>query len=436
MENVKGLLEFIKQSPSQFHVIHNIKELLNEHGYTELHEEENWKVVPGKQYYVIRNNSSIIAFNLGNDLSDYSFNVVASHSDSPTFKLKENYEINVNNEYTKLNTEGYGGMICSTWFDKPLSIAGRILVKEGNSYKTKLVNIDKDLLMIPSVAIHMNREVNEGYKFNKQIDLLPLVGGSDYKENDLLNLIANSTNSKTENILGLDLFLYNRQDYSIWGMNDEYISSRCLDDLECAYTSLIAFLNASNNQSINVCAVFDNEEVGSGTKQGAVSTLLYDALSRLNDALGKSKEDYHKAIASSFLLSSDNAHAVHPNHTELTDATNNTYMNKGVVVKSHASQKYCSDAISVGILKGIAQEVNVPLQYFSNRSDKAGGSTLGNLAMSQVSMNAVDIGLPQLAMHSSYETAGVKDVDYMITLLKAFYSHHIHQNGAGNYTID
>ena len=426
------LMAFIKQSPTAFHAVDNMKKkkMLKENDYEELLEGQAWKIKPGKRYFVSRNNSSIIAFNLGSKLDKYSFNVAASHSDSPTFKIKENAEIEIKGKYTQLNTEGYGGMLCATWFDRPLSIAGRVLIQEGNSYITKLVNIDRDLVMIPNVAIHMNRAVNDGFAYNKQIDMLPLFGGSDSKAGDLKHLIAEQLNVADENIYGMDLYLYNRMEPSIWGVNEEFISCSQLDDLQCAYASLQGFLKGSNDQSINVFACFDNEEVGSGTKQGAGSTFLYDILKRVNNALGKNDEEFYQALASSFMLSADNAHAVHPNHPEKTDVNNCVYLNEGVVVKSHAGQKYTSDALSIAVFKGLCKKANVPVQFFANRSDALGGSTLGNIAMAQVSMNCVDIGLPQLAMHSSYETAGIKDTYYMIKVMEEFFNSHIEETSA------
>ncbi len=424
------LMAFIKQSPTAFHAVDNMKKMLKENDYEELLEGQAWKIKPGKRYFVSRNNSSIIAFNLGSKLDKYSFNVAASHSDSPTFKIKENAEIEIKGKYTQLNTEGYGGMLCATWLDRPLSIAGRVMIQEGDSYITKLVNIDRDLVMIPNVAIHMNRAVNDGFAYNKQIDMLPLFGGSDSKAGDLKHLIAEQLNVADENIYGMDLYLYNRMEPSIWGVNEEFISCSQLDDLQCAYASLQGFLKGSNDQSINVFACFDNEEVGSGTKQGAGSTFLYDILKRVNNALGKNDEEFYQALASSFMLSADNAHAVHPNHPEKTDVNNCVYLNEGVVVKSHAGQKYTSDALSIAVFKGLCKKANVPVQFFANRSDALGGSTLGNIAMAQVSMNCVDIGLPQLAMHSSYETTGIKDTYYMIKVMEEFFNSHIEETSA------
>ena len=429
------LVNFIKNSPTAFHAIDNISKRLKENGYEELLEGKCWDVKPGGKYFVTRNNSSIIALNIGTKLDNYSFNVAASHSDSPTFKVKENAEIEVKGKYTKLNTEGYGGMLCATWFDRPLSIAGRVLVKEEDTYVTKLVDIDRDLIMIPNVAIHMNRQVNDGYAYNKQVDMLPLFGGSECKSGDFNKLIADNLGVDQKSIYGSDLYLYNRMAPSIWGANEEFISSPKLDDLQCAFTSLEGFLKGSNEQSINVFACFDNEEVGSGTKQGAASTLLSDILQRINAGLGKNEEDYYRALASSFMLSADNAHAVHPNHPEKTDVNNCVYMNEGIVVKSHAGQKYTSDAVSIEIFKGFCEKAGVPVQFFANRSDVAGGSTLGNIAMAQVSMNSVDIGLPQLAMHSSYETAGIKDTYYMVKVMEEFFNSHIEQVNSSSLRV-
>lgn len=424
------LVSFIKKSPTAFHAVDNMRNILLENGYVELLEGSYWNIEAGKKYFVTRNNSSIMALNLGSELENYSFNVAASHSDSPTFKIKENAEISVKNKYVQLNTEGYGGMICSSWLDRPLSVAGRLLIQDGNSYKTQLINIERDLVLIPNVAIHMNRSVNDGYSYNKQIDMLPLFGGSETKEGDFKKLIAKEAGVDADAILGSDLYLYNRNNPSIWGANEEFVSCAQLDDLQCAFTSLQGFLKGSNKKSINVFACFDNEEVGSGTKQGAASTFLYDVLKRVNTGLGKTEEEFYRAVASSFMLSADNAHAVHPNHPGKTDVNNCVYMNEGVVIKSHAGQKYTSDALSMAIVKGLAKNADVPLQFFANRSDAMGGSTLGNIAMNIVSMNGVDIGLPQLAMHSSYETAGIKDTCYMISLMEEFFNSHIEETSS------
>lgn len=432
--HVKQLFKFIENSPSCFHAIKTITEELKNEGFVEIKEKDTWQIEQGKKYYVTRNLSSVIAFKIPqNDFK--SFNIVASHSDSPTFKIKENAEIEVKNKYVKLNTEKYGGMICSTWFDRPLSIAGRILVKENNAVKTHLVNIDKDLVIIPNLAIHMNREVNDGYTYNAQIDMLPLYGDNSSK-GSLMKTIAKEVNVEEESILGTDLFLYNRMNGTKIGSNEEYISSPRLDDLECAFTSLSAFLSENTSNSASVYCVFDNEEVGSGTKQGADSTFLYDVLRRINISLGKTEEDYYRLISSSFMVSADNAHALHPNYTDKSDLTNKVYMNDGIVIKYNANQKYTTDAVSASIFKTICDSVDVPYQTFTNRSDILGGSTLGNISNAHVSLNTIDIGLAQLAMHSTYETAGAKDVTYMIDAIKAFYNTSIEQVEDGQYIVN
>lgn len=432
--HVKQLFKFIENSPSCFHAIKTITEELKNEGFVEIKEKDTWQIEQGKKYYVTRNLSSVIAFKIPqNDFK--SFNIVASHSDSPTFKIKENAEIEVNNKYVKLNTEKYGGMICSTWFDRPLSIAGRILVKENNAVKTHLVNIDKDLVIIPNLAIHMNREVNDGYTYNAQIDMLPLYGDNSSK-GSLMKTIAKEAEVEEESILDTDLFLYNRMNGTKIGSNEEYISSPRLDDLECAFTSLSAFLSENTSNSASVYCVFDNEEVGSGTKQGADSTFLYDVLRRINISLGKTEEDYYRLISSSFMVSADNAHALHPNYTDKSDLTNKVYMNDGIVIKYNANQKYTTDAVSASIFKTICDSVDVPYQTFTNRSDILGGSTLGNISNAHVSLNTIDIGLAQLAMHSTYETAGAKDVTYMIDAIKAFYNTSIEQVEDGQYIVN
>lgn len=420
------LLTFIKHSPSCFHAVHTIAGMLKEAGFQELKECEAWSLQQGGKYFTTRNNSSVIAFTIGKELDDYHFQITASHSDSPTFKIKEKAELKGKGGYIQLNTEGYGGMICSTWMDRPLSIAGRVLVREGNALVSKLISFDKDLLLIPNVAIHMQRDVNDGMAFNKQVDMLPLFSAGECEEGDFYQLLADKLHCDVEDICGTDLFLVNRVEPSIWGAKEEFISSAKLDDLQCAFTSLKAMLQSENPHAVNVYACFDNEEVGSGTKQGALSTFLADVLSRINDNLGYGNEELRRAIAKSFMVSCDNAHAVHPNHPEKTDANNCTYMNKGIVVKYSANQKYTTDGISSAVFTELCKKANVPVQFFANRSDMVGGSTLGNLSNQHVSLHTVDIGLPQLAMHSAYETAGIKDTAYMVQALTTFYNMNLH----------
>lgn len=418
------MTDFLQKCPTAFHAVANIARQLSENGYQRLRENETWEIRPGGNYYVTRNDSSVIAFRLGTELLDYSFNIAASHSDFPTFKIKEHAELEVKKKYIQLNTEGYGGMVCSSWFDRPLSVAGRVIVKEQDHFAAKLVNIDRDLVMIPGLAIHMNRSVNDGYAYNKQVDMLPLFGAQESKKGDFDELIAQAAGVSKDAVYGSDLYLYNRQKPSVWGAQEEFISAQHLDDMQCAYASLQGFLQGEQERSVDVYACFDNEEVGSGTKQGAGSTFLYDVLRRIHLGLGRTEEDYYRAIASSFMLSADNAHAVHPNHPEKTDVENCVYMNEGIVIKSHAGQKYTSDAVSIALWRDICKKAEVPVQFFANRSDEAGGSTLGNISSQKVSLKAVDIGLAQLAMHSAYETAGMKDTCYMIRAMKQFFSTH------------
>lgn len=434
-QSINGLSKFLKNSPTAFHAVDTMSKMLKNEGYTYLSETDAWEIVPGGKYYTTRNQSSLIAFSVSENLKDYSFRITASHSDSPTFKIKENAELLVQKHYAKLNTEGYGGMLCSTWFDRPLSIAGRVLIQSGDSIEARLIKIERDLCIIPSLAIHMDRNANDGHTFNKQVDMLPLIGGEAFTEGAINELIADELGLEADQIVGRDLYLYNRMEPTVWGANKEYFSAAQLDDLQCAYATLTGFIEAVPKAGVNVFACFDNEEVGSGTKQGASSTFLSDALKRLNTALGKTEEDYLKAVAQSFMVSCDNAHAVHPNYPDKTDQNNCAYLNEGIVIKSHAGQKYTSDGVSVALFKAICKRAEVPVQFFANRSDMAGGSTLGNLAMTQVSLNAVDIGLPQLAMHSSYETSGVKDTQYLIDACRVLYSIKITSNGEGRYEI-
>ncbi|MBS5880858.1 MAG: M18 family aminopeptidase [Lachnoanaerobaculum sp.] len=421
MDILRDLMNFLDSSVTMFHAINECEKVLQRSGFTYLPENEKWNINKGK-YYTKRNSSSLIAFDIAE--GDYHFQISAAHSDSPTFKLKDRPVIEANG-YLKLNVEGYGGMINATWLDKPLTLAGRVMVNTDKGIETRLLHIDRDLLIIPNVPIHFNREINKGFAFNNQVDMLPILSAGNLKEADFDNMIAKELGIEAEAILAKDLYLVNRQKAAIIGFDNELISSGRLDDLECVYTSLRGFVEAENKNHINVFAVFDNEEVGSVTKQGAMSTFLASTLDRVNTALGKSKEEYYRAIAKSILISCDNAHAVHPNHPELFDVKNRPVLNQGIAIKESANQKYTTDAFSRAILKKILEKKNIPYQTFANRSDIAGGSTLGNLSNTVVSMNAVDIGLPQLAMHSAYETAGAKDVGYAFETLKAFFEANI-----------
>ncbi|MCR5671099.1 MAG: M18 family aminopeptidase [Butyrivibrio sp.] len=414
------MLTFIDESPTCFHVVENIKKRLLADGFKELSEKDEWKLKKGA-YFVTRNDSSIIAFKIpGKDFK--GFNMMASHSDSPTFKIKENPEMEAGGAYVKLNVEKYGGMLCAEWFDRPLSVAGRLIVRDKKA-QTKSVNVkvDRDLVMIPALAIHMDREANDGHKYNAQNDMLPIFGDIDSKDS-FFDIIAEAAGVKKKDILGHDLFLYNRVKATHWGAKGEYISCSRLDDQECVYTGLEGFLGAKDPANCAVYCVFDNEEVGSGTKQGAASTFLKDTLTRIGLDLGRSKEQYYTALANSFMISADNAHAIHPNYLDKADPVNRPVMNKGIVIKYNANQKYTTDAVSAARFKLICEEAKVPFQTFTNRSDMAGGSTLGNISTTQVAVDTVDIGLAQLAMHSPYETAGSKDPEFMAKAIEMFFN--------------
>ena len=428
---IKGLFDFLKNSPTAFHAVESLCGLLKAQGFTPLQECSPWEIIPGGKYYVTRNRSSVIAFMLPEG-KPASFHIIASHSDSPTFKIKENAELTVRDKYVQLNTERYGGMIFSSWFDRPLSVAGRVLYKDEAGIHTRLVKIDRDLVMIPNVAIHMNREVNNGYKYNAQVDLMPLYGDINAK-GSFRKLIAEACGIEEDAIVGNDLFLYNRMPGTVWGADHEFISAPQLDDLECAYASVCALKDLPDQGHVNVCCVFDNEEVGSGTKQGADSTFLSDVLERIAACLRMDDEAYRMALSASFMLSADNAHATHPNHPEYADQLNQVEMNKGIVIKFNANQKYTTDGVSAAVFHQLCKVAGVPVQHFANRSDLPGGSTLGNISGAHVSINTLDIGLAQLAMHSCYETAGVKDLDWMIQGMHAFYASKITAKADGEY---
>lgn len=425
MKYTKEMLEFIEKSPNCYHAIDNVQKSLVKQGFLALEEKADWQLEAGKGYYVVRNDSSLIAFKMPDTEEIKGYHIVATHSDSPTFKVKEAPEMVVEEHYVKLNTEKYGGMILSTWLDRALSVAGRLAVhdEEEKAISTKLVNIDKDLLVIPNLAIHMNRDMNKGVEYNPQIDMLPLF--ADAKESKgkgaLLKRLAKEADVKPSDILGQDLFLYVREKGRLIGEKGEFVLSPRLDDLQCVYAAVKAFSEAVPKEYINICAVFDNEEVGSATAQGADSTFLEDVLWRIAEELKVSKTTYLQWLADSFLISADNAHAVHPNHPEKADPTNRPYLNGGIVIKYHGGQRYMTDAVSAARMKQLCRQAGVPFQTYANRSDVAGGSTLGNIATSHVSISGVDIGLPQLAMHSAVETAGAKDTAYAVRVFEEFW---------------
>jgi len=431
IQKTQELIDFIKKSPSCYHVIHNIAAELEEAGYERLNEAKDWTLHKGGRYFVTRNQSSLIAFMLPEETLG-GFLICASHSDSPTFKLKSNYEMTVDDRYLKLNVEKYGGMICSTWLDRPLSVAGRVVVNRGDGIESVLVNLDRDLCLIPNLAIHMNRQINEGYAYNAQKDMLPLLGEGTAK-GKLKELLAGAAGVEEEALLGYDLFLYLREDGRIWGAEQEFYSSPKIDDLQCAFASKEAFLQAENTGMSKVLAIFDNEEVGSGTKQGAKSTFLSDVLARIQEGLSLTKGESIRQIASSMMLSADNGHALHPNHTDKADPTNAPRLNGGVLIKYNANQKYTTDGIAEALFKKLLQKEEIPYQEYTNRSDIAGGSTLGNLSNEKISLNTVDMGAAQLAMHSAYETGGTKDTLSLVDGIRIFYESRIQMEEDGRY---
>ena len=422
-----ALLRFIEKSVSPFHAIDTVKAELA--GYTALQEGAEWDLLPGGRYYVTRNGSAIIAFRVPRGAWQ-GFLLAASHSDSPTFKVKNIPDMKGPENYVRLNTEPYGGMLYTTWMDRPLSAAGRVLVRSDGKIESRLVNIDKDLLLIPNVAIHMNRQVNSGYAYNPKTDLVPLLGLEGGKSFNAI--VAEAAGAAEEDVLSADLFLYLRQKGCVWGGEEAFVSAPRLDDLQCAFATLQGFLNAEDSAAMPVYCVFDNEEVGSSTRQGADGTFLRDVMERICAALGRTLS---REAAHSFMVSADNGHAVHPNHPEYADATNRPRMNGGVVIKHNASQRYTTDAISEAVFSEICRRADVAVQHYANRSDVPGGSTLGNIANTHVSMFTVDIGLAQLAMHSAYETAGAEDTAALVKAMTAYFGASLTAEGDGTLIL-
>ncbi len=433
--SVNELLGFIKSSPSAFHAVEAIKNELRENGYTELSEAEEWKLSAGGKYFVTRNLSSITAFKAPKNIPE-GYMIAASHSDSPSFMIKENPESETAGLYTRINVEKYGGMICAAWLDRPLSAAGRAVVSTDNGIKTVLVDLDRDLFLIPSVSIHMNRSTNENASYNPAVDMQPISGSTSAK-GGYNRLIAEKCGCGEEEIISSDMFLYCREDGRLWGVNNEFVSSPRLDDLQCAFGTLKGFLASEAKDGVcPVLSVFDNEEVGSGTKQGAASTFLFDTLARINESFGGTHTSLCKALSSSFMVSADNAHAVHPNHPEYADPAHRPAMNGGIVIKHNANQRYTTDAVSSALFTEICRKAGAPVQHFANRADLQGGSTLGNISNTNVALNTVDIGLAQLSMHSAYETSGANDVSHLIDAMSCFFSCRLKASGDGEISIE
>ncbi len=412
------LITFISHAPTAFHAVEECAKALDAEGFCALQEGDKWTLDAGKSYYVTRNGSSIIAFKLPK-AAPQSFMIAASHTDSPMFKLKNNCLSPACGAYVRLNTEVYGGTILSSWLDRPLSLAGRVIVKNGDVFEIKTVKLDRDLLLIPNVAIHLNRSVNAGYTFNPAVDMLPLFAIGEVGSISPRALVAKELGIPEESIVGSDLYVINRMPGTLWGAEEEFFSAPRIDNLMCLFGTLKGFLAAEETNTIKILFSADNEETGSATKQGAGSVFLSDTLDRICASVGADK---CRLLAASMMVSADNGHAKHPNHPELSDAQNAPMLGAGVVIKSNAAQKYTTDGLSLSLFEEICRRADVPVQHYANRSDQPGGSTLGSISNTLVPLITVDIGMAQLAMHSSYETAGSADTEALVKAMTAFYS--------------
>ena len=422
MDNrMTAFLDYLNHSHSAYHAQANLVELLNARGYTQLEEGADWSLTPGGSYYVCRGGATVIAFRIPAAPAK-GFLISAAHTDRPSFKLKENGE--KTGTYTSLLVERYGGALMAPWLDRPLSLAGRVLVETEQGAKATLIDIQKDLLLIPNVAIHMNRQANDGYKWNPVMDMNPMLGGKAV-QGKLNALLEQEAGGK---ILGHDLYLYLREEPKVWGMEDEFISAQGLDDLQSVWGCFQGFLNAGESEDIPVFCALNSEEIGSRTQNGADSSVLEDTLVRIAQGL---KLDIRRLLSQSFLISADNAHAIHPNHPELADAANAPVMGEGVVLKFNSNQRYCTDGLCAAIFRKVCQKAGERVQTYYNRPDIPGGSTLGCVSIAHVSVPTADIGLPQLAMHSCYETASVADTISLMNIMESYYSSTLEMNEAG-----
>ena len=425
---IKSLLNFLDSSPCNFYAVHTVREILINNGFAEKSLEDALTAQPGEKFFVTKNHSAIFAFTVGKKpVADTGLKIIAAHSDSPCFRVKPHAEMLCEGGIVKLNTEVYGGPILYTWFDRPLSLAGRVLLKGNDALHpiTRLVKIDRPLFSISHLAIHFNRAVNEGNKISKQKDMLPIiakVNNTLEAENMLLHLVADELQVDTGDIIDFDLLVYNTEKATTFGLNNEFISAGRLDDLSMVHAAIEAIIDVKDDNATCVAAIFDNEETGSGTKQGAGSPVLANVIQRMVESQGGNYDGYCRALAKSFLVSADNAHAFHPNYAEKYDPTNHPSLGDGPCIKINANCKYMSDAHSAAIFKSLCIEAGAPYQYFVNHSDVAGGSTLGNILTGQMDIAGVDVGNPLLAMHSVRETGSVTDHINMIKVFKQFFS--------------
>ena len=428
------LVEFLQESVTPFHAAATAESWLRAAGYTRLEEADYWNLEPGKGYYVTRNGSSVVAWRVPEHAIG-GWRIVASHSDSPSWKVKNDRV--ENDGCRRLSVEGYGGMIMPTWLDRPLTVGGRVIVKTEDGIESRLVCIDRDLLVIPSLAIHFQRDVNKGHTYNPQIYMQPLWGPADSRT--VTDLVAEELGVDPADILDTDLQLVTRQTPTQIGPDGEFFMAPRIDDLECAATTLLGFLDAAaetDSACATVWAMLDNEEVGSSSRMGAESSYLRDVLDRIIEAVPHSGQAMPRALANSFMLSADNAHATHPNFPQKSDPCAPVRLGGGVVLKYNASQKYTTNAVSGAVFRAVCQKAGVPVQVFTNRADEAGGSTLGNLQSHTLPIPMADIGLAQLAMHSAVETASVADAEAMTKAVAAFYRVHLRALGDGTYTLE
>ena len=433
MDTVQKLFRFLDESPTCYHAAANAKAALTAAGAVELRESEQWKLEKGTLYVVERGDSALVAFRVPEG-PFHGFLMAAAHSDSPTFKVRETAEAASAGNTLRLSVEPYGGGVWRGWLDRPLSVAGRVVIRQGDRLVSRLVNIDRDLLVIPGVAIHMDRSVNKGAELNPAVDLLPLLGCGK-EPGAFRKLIAEAAGVREEHLLSTELFLYPRTKAVQTGLNGEFIVSPRLDDLQCVFGCLEGFLAAKPGGSLPVLAVFNNEEVGSNTRQGADSTFLTDVLERIAHGCGLDSEGWKAAVANSFMVSADNAHAIHPAHPEYADKGEFPVLGGGVVIKYNANQRYTTDTVSAAVFQSICRRADVPVQRYSNRADLPGGSTLGNISTAHFSVPTVDIGLPQLAMHSVCETAGAADTAYLIRAMTAYFSASFHYDSDGGILL-
>ena len=425
---IKRLLNFLNASPVNFLAAKNISDELEKAGFRRVDPQEPLgKVSAGDKLFVTKNDSSVYAFQIGRKpLADVGFHMICAHCDSPTFRIKPNAEMTCEGGIVKLNTEVYGGPIMSTWFDRPLTLAGRVIVRGADALhpRTLLMHVRRPLLQISNLAIHFNRQVNDGVKLSKQKDVLPILGiiSNELERGQLLlNIICEELSIEREDILDFDLYLADASPACTFGVHDEFISSGRLDDLSMCFAGLEALLSSPEADTTKVLAIFDNEETGSQTKQGAGSPFLASMLKRIAWAQTGSEEAYWQAVERAFMISADNAHAWHPNYSEKFDPTNHPVLGGGPVIKFNAAQKYASDAVSAAVFSEICSQAGVPCQRFVNHSDVAGGSTLGNILASSVPLRGVDMGNAILAMHSCRETGSVDDHLYCVKAFTEFY---------------